>query len=84
MLFQHMPTSCDLSETSVVDAAVRLGMKNYHDQVLYCSRSDAPRARRIQAVLGCEVVVIPDALLPSRTAWAIEWNGQLLGSPGAL
>jgi hypothetical protein len=83
MQFEMMPTACDLSETSLDDAACRLGILYLHCIKLYTTRGNAMNARQLQAVHGFELVIVPDGLMPTAYTWAIESGaGRLLGSTG--
>jgi hypothetical protein len=73
---------CDLNETVLDNARIRLGADRLHQIKVYCGQTSAKAARQCQAVHGFNLVVVPDALLPGRYAWAVEFAGRLIGSKG--
>lgn len=83
MAMSFLPTDCDLSETSFFEATTLLAVHNPANVRLYVSRYNAAPARRLQAEIGFELVVLPPELLPSRYFWVVETPaGMLLGSRG--
>lgn len=90
MKLEPMKIGCDLSESSIDEAARLLGAKT-GDVTVYCGRANASRARQAQAVHGFEAVIVPDDLLaspdPSRAflssyTWAVVYAGRMIGCLG--
>lgn len=82
MLLETFPISCDLNETVLDEACNHLGAAALSEVKLYTTRHNAPNARRLQGAHGFDLVIVPDALMPTRYTWAVEFGGRLLGSPG--
>ena len=81
MTATKVPTNCDFSQTSIIYAAATLNVSP-HDLTVYASRFCQVDARKIQGEWGFELVIVPDALMPTRFGWAVENNGRVFWSPG--
>lgn len=76
--------ACDLSETTIEQACLNLGGVQPHNCVVITSTSNRRHAYRVQAVMGFELRIVPDFLLPSRDTWCVLCNGDAAWSEGAI
>lgn len=81
MSVNRVPTICDFSQSSLEYAASVMNVP-LHSLRVYTARSDSVRARKLQGEHGFELVIVPDALLPTCGAWAAECGTELMWSPG--
>lgn len=83
MEFPHqLPTVCDLSETGLDEARVRLGAPRLSDLSVYCGERNGMVARRLQGRYGFKLCVFPDALLLTCQTWGVNYAGRLVWTPG--
>lgn len=82
----EMPTACDLSETSLNEAAVRyLGGARLSDCTLYACIYHRAVACRLQGIHGFQLVLVPPELMNLRTdTWLLECGGNRAWSFGVL
>lgn len=79
---EKMVTDSDFSETSLEEAAVLLN-GGIEDLTVYVPRGGQFVARRLQGRRGFALIIVPDAFLCSKYAWAAELHGRVIWSPGA-
>lgn len=77
-----LPVDCDLSETAMIDASNMLGCVPLGDLTLYAPLEERYAARRLQAVHGFELVLVPQEMLASKYTWAIRCDRGVVHSRG--
>jgi hypothetical protein len=81
--FQVKPViSCDFSESALNEAAQYFGVMP-EQMTVFLSAGYAPQAQLVRDKYRCKIVLVPPELLCDRCAWAIEYGGKWVWSPGA-
>lgn len=84
MIVEKFPLSMDLNESSLDYARAQLGADHIHQIHVFASRSNAFRARRVQATNGFELTIVPDYFLASIHAWGAEFAGKAIWTEGMI
>ena len=81
MTIEKMPINCDMTETTLAEAARMMGISGLANLRVYVGRTIGLPARRLQGEHGFELIVLPDHLLVTPYTWGAEWNGHQVWSP---
>ncbi|MDE2096483.1 MAG: hypothetical protein KGL39_04495 [Patescibacteria group bacterium] len=80
----QMLVDCDLSATTISDAARMLGGAEIHDLHLFCGPVWRIWANKLQGEYGFDLTIIPDALLINGRAWCVKSGNDYVWTNGAM
>lgn len=82
MTVAKLSTACDFSRTALEEVG-RQFMCPLHELTVYVSIGEQVRARKMQGDCGFDLVLIPDALLGTRSTWGARRGNDMLWTEGA-
>lgn len=80
MIVLEQSVQMDLSETALDEARHRIGVATMGSLKVFVADYWALTARRLQAVHGFELVVVPDCLLKTPITWGAQFGAEIFWS----
>jgi hypothetical protein len=81
---ERLNIDCNFSETSLDIVRVNLGAQRASDLLICCGESTAMDARKLQAVHGFALRVLPDVLLRTAGTWGATFCGRTVWTEGVF